>query len=450
MKKTNKKLDRRDFLKSTSAVALGLSFPYPLRTLGATQPAALEDLPILVVLYLRGGMDALNAIIPYKDSRYYAIRPTISISPKKTEDEDGVIVLDKTFGMHPAMAALKPLWDDKSFAPIICSGSPHSTRSHFDAQDFMEYAAPGLRQQRQGWLNRYLDHSRQQRAAKRDGKDSELRALALQGLLPSSLRGPFPVLAVPGTGRRRRRRGGDQTGQLLDLFDELYRDKSKEEKLKDRGEMRKKMRRKRGMELRDDAVIASGAATIRTLRRYGAIQDRVPESRVKYPGGGFGPKLRGIAKVIRSGERIQVAGADWNGWDHHQGEGAEDGRMAQMLDNLSKSIAAFMTDIGQHKRRTLVLVMTEFGRTCRENGNRGTDHGHGGAMFAVGGPVLGGQVLGKWNGLEDADLYQARDLAVTTDFRDIFNEVLLKHMKFKAPKGFFPNYKPGKGPGILG
>ena len=124
--------------------------------------------------------------------------------------------------------------------------------------------------------------------------------------------------------------------------------------------------------------------------------------------------------------------------------------MAQMLDNLSKSIAAFMTDIGQHKRRTLVLVMTEFGRTCRENGNRGTDHGHGGAMFAVGGPVLGGQVLGKWNGLEDADLYQARDLAVTTDFRDIFNEVLLKHMKFKAPKGFFPNYKPGKGPGILG
>ncbi len=438
----HKNMDRRDFLKTTGAGLAALSFPVPLGTLGTTKRRTAGETPVFVCLYLRGGMDALNCIIPYKDKRYYEIRPTISLSPTKTQDEEGVIVLDKQFGMHPAMRPLEPLFKSGEFAPIVCCGSPHPTRSHFDAQDFMEYAAPGIRTITDGWLNRYLQQSQD-----RHGKDGELRALAMQGLLPRSLRGDYPVLAVP-TDRRR----GNNTGQLLDLFDELYKDDSKAAK-KDTAKKggKRKMGRRGRPEEREDSVILSGEVTIKALRRFKEIQAKAGKSQVKYPTSGFGPKLQGIAQVIKSGEPMEVAAADWNGWDHHINEGNEDGRIAQMLGSLSQSLASFMKDIGEHRKRTVVVVMTEFGRTCRENGNRGTDHGHGGLMLTLGGPIKGGKVYGKWPGLEDKDLNQNRDLAVTTDFRDVFNEVLKKHMDVKRiSKDFFPNYKPGKGPGILG
>jgi len=386
-------------------------------------------------------MDVLNCIVPYKDKRYYEFRPTIALAPKKTQDEEGVIPLDKTFAMHPAMRPLEELYKSGDFAPIICCGSPHPTRSHFDAQDFMDYAAPGIRTITNGWLNRYLKQSQD-----RHGKDGKLRALALQGLLPRSLRGDYPVLAVPGERRR-----STDTGQLLDLFDELYKDPKKTGMKADPGKSGKhRMGRRKRPEDREDAVIHSGEVTIQALRRYKEIQARVGKSRAPYPKNGFGPKLEGIARVIKSGEPMEVAAADWNGWDHHINEGNVDGRIALMLGSLSQSLLAFMKDIGEHRKRTVVLVMTEFDRTCRENGNRGTDHGHGGLMLSLGGPIQGGKIYGRWPGLEDKDLNQNRDLAVTTDFRDVFNEVLRKHMEVKRlSKDFFPNYKPGKGPGIL-
>lgn len=432
-------MDRRDFLKTTGAGLAALSFPVPLGTLGTTQRKGAGETPILVCLYLRGGMDALNCIIPYRDKRYYEMRPTISISPDKTQDEEGVITLDKTFGMHPAMRPLEGLFKSGEFAPIVCCGSPHPTRSHFDAQDFMEYAAPGIRTITNGWLNRYLQQSRD-----RWGKDGELRALAMQGLLPRSLRGDYPVLAVPDQRRR-----GDQTGQLLDLFDELYKgDKKPSGGGADDGKKMKMHPKKRE---REDPVILSGEVTIRALRKFKAIQAKAGKPTAQYPTNGFGPKLQGIAQVIKSGEAMEVAAADWNGWDHHINEGNEDGRIAQMLGSLSQSLAAFMADIGEHRKRTVVVVMSEFGRTCRENGNRGTDHGHGGLMLTLGGPIKGGKVYGQWPGLEDKDLYQNRDLAVTTDFREVFHEILKKHMQVRRmSKDFFPNYKPGRGPGILG
>lgn len=441
-KSSRQEMDRRDFLKTTGAGLAALSFPVPLGTLGTTQRRQSGDTPVLVCLYLRGGMDALNCIVPYKDKRYYEFRPTIALAPKKTQDEEGVIPLDKTFAMHPAMQPLEELYKSGDFAPIVCCGSPHPTRSHFDAQDFMEYAAPGIRTITNGWLNRYLQQSQD-----RHGKDGELRALALQGLLPRSLRGDYPVLAVPGERRR-----STDTGQLLDLFDELYKDAKKTGMKADPDKSGKhKMGRRKRPEDREDAVIHSGEVTIRALRRYKEIQARAGKSRAQYPKNGFGPKLEGIARVIKSGEPMEVAAADWNGWDHHINEGNEDGRIAQMLGSLSQSLLAFMKDIGEHRKRTVVLVMTEFGRTCRENGNRGTDHGHGGLMLSLGGPIQGGKVYGRWPGLEDKNLNQNRDLAVTTDFRDVFNEVLKKHMEVKRlSKDFFPNYKPGKGPGILG
>jgi uncharacterized protein (DUF1501 family) len=436
-------MDRRDFLKSTGAGLAALTFPVPLGTLGTTQRRAAGEAPVLVCLYLRGGMDALNCIVPYKEKRYYEIRPTISIAPKKTQDEEGVIPLDKKFAMHPAMRPMESLYKSGDFAPIVCCGSPHPTRSHFDAQDFMEYAAPGIRTITNGWLNRYLQQSQD-----RWGKDSELRALAMQGLLPRSLRGDYPVLAVPNDRRR-----GTDTGQLLDLFDELYKSPEPTGKgSRQKGAAgKRKMKMGKRPEDREDAVIRSGEVTIKALRRFKEIQAKAGKNQLVYPKSGFGPKLQGIARVIKSGEAMEVAAADWNGWDHHINEGNEDGRIAQMLGSLSQSLASFMKDIGEHRKRTVVLVMTEFGRTCRENGNRGTDHGHGGLMFAVGGPVKGGKVFGQWPGLEDKDMNQNRDLAVTTDFRDVFNEVLRKHMQVKRmSKDFFPNYKPRKGPGILG
>ncbi|MFQ5505676.1 MAG: DUF1501 domain-containing protein [Planctomycetota bacterium] len=424
---------RRDFLKASGLAAF--SFPFPLVSLGGFQKRAGK--PVLVVLYLRGGMDPLNVVVPYGHSRYYAIRPTIAIQPKATADEKGVLVLNKKLGLHPALAPIEPLYRSKMFAPVLGVGSPHPTRSHFDAQDFMEYAAPGNRTLRQGWLNRYLSLSA-------SDKDSELRAVALQNLLPRALRGEYPVLAV-GPERRR-----DKTDQLLDLFDELYgKDGGPDPQGGDARRVAKG--RAKRMERNEDPVLASGRATIKSLRRFREIQRREGRrSQVRYPTRGLGPKLQGIARVIKSGEDIQVAGADWNGWDHHTGEGAEDGRMAQMLGNLAGSIAAFYQDIGPDAERTVLLTMSEFGRTCRENGNRGTDHGHGGIMLAFGGPVRGGRILGRFEGLEDKDLYQGRDLPVSTDFRNVFNEILVKHMGFKTPRGFFPDYKPGKGIGLIG
>jgi len=430
------KMDRRDFLKAGAAGAFAASFPVPLRCLGTTKQSQ-DPGPVFVAIYLRGGMDPLNVVVPHGFAEYYKIRPTIAIRKEPGEGAKGVIDLDGKFGLHPALAPLVSLWKAKMFAPIVNVGSPHPTRSHFDAQDFMEYAAPGLRTVHQGWLNRYLAAT-----ADRNGKDSELRALATQGLLPRSMRGTYPVLAVQPERRR------DRTGELLDLFDELYGKDDKKKVAEPPKQMKGRRRRKR-MERREDPVLASGQATIRSLRRYRQIQAGDFGMPRGYPRGGLAAKLKGIASVIKSGERIHVAGADWNGWDHHTGEGAEDGRMAKMLGHLGAAIAAFYQDLGAHGKRTVVLTMSEFGRTCRENGNAGTDHGHGGLMLAFGGKVRGGTVHGRFDGLENGHLYQGRDLPVTTDFRDVFCEVLTRHMGFEPPHGFFPDYRPRKDVGVF-
>ncbi len=424
-------MKRREFLRLSGAGALALGAPFPLRHGLSTLSRAPKPGPILVVIYLRGGQDPLNVVVPYKDENYYKIRPTIAIPAGKTEGEASVLPLDKKFGLHPALAPLVPLFKSKRFAPILAVGSPHPTRSHFDAQDFMEYAAPGIRTIRQGWLNRYLEAT-----ANRNGKDSELRALAFQGLLPRSLRGPYPVLAAGG-------RSAD--AKVLDLFGELYGEGEDAGAMggdPGAGGMRKR-------EDETDKVLETGRATVTTLRRLQEVLAKAPPSRVRYPRGVLGSKLEGIARVIRAGVPLEVACADWNGWDHHAREGGLDGTMNRMLTELGGSLRAFLEDLGPHADRTLVLTMTEFGRTARENGNTGTDHGHAGLMLAVGGKIKGGRILGKWPGLDEKSLYQGRDLAVTTDFRDVFAEVLRKHMGWRRmPRDFFPEYRPGRGPGL--
>jgi uncharacterized protein (DUF1501 family) len=396
---------RRSLLKAAGAGIASLAFPFPAGFYRGAFAGETRK-PTLVVIYLRGGMDALNVVIPYKDKRYYDLRPTLAIP------QDQVIKLDGKFGLHPALKALKPFYDQKRLAPFVNVGSPHPTRSHFDAQDFMEYAAPGVRTLREGWLNRYLARS----TGESDGdRTRTLRALAMQGLLPRSLRGSYPVVAIPD-------RKVLKDKQVLDMFGKLYGDEGS-------------TGARRG-------VLKTGRETSEALKRFEKIlSDAETKATKTYPATPLGTKLRAIAQVIRSGEGLEVAALDIAGWDTHANQGAADGSMPALLRGLGDGLAAFMADLGPLLDSTVIVTMTEFGRTCKENGNFGTDHGHGGAMLVMGGGIQGGEVHGKWAGIDERSMYQGRDLKVTTDFRSVFGEILTKHFRFKPPRGFFPDYR---------
>lgn len=418
----------------------------PLNNMAFADSDEVRDTPTLVCIYLRGGADSLNAVVPYGDPDYYNIRPTIAI-PREDDGEDkGVIKLNRMFGLNPAMAPLHPLFEAGKVAPIFNVGSPHPTRSHFDAQDFMEYAAPGIRTITDGWLNRYLKKS-----SKGSG-DSELRALAFQPLLPRSVRGEYPVLAVPDV----------NPDEALSAFSKLYESCNEDvamQKARQRAEKAQmgQMGTERGVvgggkseqENRHNIVV-SGHNTIRTLRRLRAITSGEASPGAQYPGSRFGGQMQRIARVVKARVGLEVAAVDVRGWDHHARQGSTDGVYHRMIGDVSSSLAAFAQDIGPLLDKTLVLVMSEFGRTARENGNNGSDHGHGGFMLAMGGMVKGKKIYGKWTGLSNSALYKGRDMPVHTDFRIVFAEVLKRVFKFDTLDGkkndFFPGYRPESAP----
>lgn len=416
-------LHRRHFLRAAALGAGTLLLPAGWMRLHAQdKAAAAKPAPALVVVYLRGGADALNVLVPLGDKRYAELRPTIAIPES---GQGAALPLDKQFGMHPALAALLPWYQKGRLAPVVCAGSHHATRSHFDAQDFMEYAAPGDRTVRTGWLNRLLQATRRD-----DG--AALRALAMQGLLPRSLRGDFPVLAVPD-------KKVLKDGELLELFDDLYGDEPKAAAGKPEGAA-----------TGEDGVRRTGQETVETLKRYREVIARpLPGERARFPDARLGEQLRDVAQVLRAGAGLEVACVDMGGWDDHVNEGGVEGNLATRLKTLGDALAAFATDIGDRLDQTLVLCMSEFGRTVRENGNHGTDHGHGGFMFLLGGKAAGGKVHGTFNGLKDDALYQQRDLPVTTDFRDLFHEVLCSHVGHAPAEGFFPGYVPKRVTGLF-
>ncbi|MCB1282511.1 MAG: DUF1501 domain-containing protein [Salinibacterium sp.] len=421
------RIHRRDFLRSASASVLLARVPGLGGALHAVTPRAQDRL--LLTVYLRGGVDALNVVVPWSDPDYARIRPGIGIP---SEDEDGipgVLKLDDRFGLHPALAPLMPHWKAGELAPIVCVGSPHPTRSHFDAQDFMEYAAPGIRSIKSGWLNRYLA------ATHATSSRSKLRALAMQKLLPRSLRGDHPVLAVPS-------RPGREVHRVLDEFEELFGAED------DRSPEAMGM----GTRREEDSALQVGRDTIETLRELYRILDKQAEDdrkKVVYPRGAMSAPLAGIARVVKAQAGLEVACLDLAGWDTHTNQGGAVGAMSRRLGDLAASLAAFADDLGEHYERTLILVMSEFGRTCHENGNLGTDHGHGGCMLALGGAVGTQTVHGKFRGLDEKNLYQGRDLEVTTDFRVVFKEVLEQFLGFKPTGDFFPGWIPEKPLGFL-
>lgn len=405
---------RRQFIQQSGSLFLGAS-SLPVGAAGDKK----AERPTLVTIYLRGGVDTLSVLVPYKEKRYAELRPTIAIPTPDSGETKKALPLDDTFALNPNMPELHALYGKGLVAPVICVGSHHSTRSHFDAQDFMERAAPGLRYVKDGWLNRYL-------AETQSAKDSPLRALALQTRLPRSLRGDYPVIAVSPK---------QSASGTIDEFAKLYGAESTD------------MASGSGRDLRNK-VTRSGRNTITQLRYLNEIIEQSSgDETVTYPDSSFGRQMQQIARVIKANKGLEIAAVDYNGWDHHTDEGPLNGNMAGHLAKVSAGIGAFTEDLGKRMDRVLILVMSEFGRTVKENGNIGTDHGHGGLMFAVGGMVNGRQVLGKWTGLDPARLYEKRDLPVHTDFRNIFAETLHKLHGYDGIKaGIFPEYSRANSP----
>ncbi len=422
---------RRQFMKQTGSLALGAAGMGALgtRAVFGAGGGGTPGKPTVVVLYLRGGSDPLSALIPYGDRTYYNLRPTIGVpGPNGENRRSGVIALNDYFGFHPSMMGLARLYKKGLMAPIVNAGSTHPTRSHFDAQDFMERAAPGVKSVTEGWLNRYLYMTK-------TGDDSVLRAVSFQPVLPRSLRGQYPALAVP-----------EKDAQAsASVFAGLYGCDDAKATVKLQAEPGSKKVAVGGQEDKvtgRERIIQAGAQGIARLGRLNEVLGaKKYKPATKYPKTRLGGQFRDIAKLIKADAGLEVAAIDYNGWDHHAMQGASYGVFGEMMGNVSNTIEAFVEDLGPKIDQTVVLTMSEFGRTARENGNSGSDHGHGGYMLAVGGPINGGRFYGKWTGLSSRSLYEGRDMPVHTDFRDVFAEILAGLYGFQADDHqFFPEY----------
>jgi len=404
-------MNRRLFLKSGTMAMLSLGFAPSF--LGRAAAAAGARRKLLVAIFQRGAVDGLNMIVPHGDADYYRLRPTIAIPRPGRDPMGSAIDLDGFFGLHPAMAPLEPLWDNRSLAIVHACGSPDNTRSHFDAQDYMESATPGVKATRDGWLNRYLQVS--------SGERDPLRGVALARTMPRSLGGSAPALAIGSV---------DEFGVrgAADAFEEQY-EGSSDQRLSAAG---------------NDAF-----AAMRTLQQVAGSPYR-PAAGVQYPNGAFGRALAEIARLAKADVGLEVAFTELGNWDHHVNEGAVTGQIANRLDELSRGLAALSADLGDRLADTIIVTMSEFGRAAAENGNGGTDHGHGNAMMVIGGNVRGG-VHGAWPGLGDAHRFEGRDLAITTDFRDVFSEIVTAHMgvPHAALSRIFPGYRGMSAPGVI-
>jgi uncharacterized protein (DUF1501 family) len=427
-------IDRRYFLKSAGLSLFGAGFvPTFLRrtAYALEQPGASARKQILVAVFQRGAADGLNVVVPFGDRNYAPLRPSIAIAQPSSRSElsgQTAIDLDGFFGLHPSLAGLKPLYDARHLAIVHAAGSPDSTRSHFDAQDYMETATPGLGSTSDGWLNRYLESSPLAEA-------TPFRAVAFAPRMPLTLLGPAPALAVDDVKNFRLRTFGPHGGPggaefLQGGFEAMYASAS--DPLLER--------------TAQEMFEAAG-----TLDRIG-LADYQPANGAQYPNGQLGKSLRQVAQLIKADVGLELAFAEVGGWDHHVNEGGAQGQLANSLRQFGDALAAFHQDMGDRMADVVVLTMTEFGRTARENGNRGTDHGHANAMFVLGGPVKGGKVYGRWPGLGPDQLYEGRDLALTTDFRDVFAEVAVRHLGTTETHTVFPGFSvsPERFRGFLG
>jgi uncharacterized protein (DUF1501 family) len=408
-------ITRRAFLCNSALAVVGTAaLPSFLTRAALGAESAATKNKRLVVIFQRGAADGLNIVVPHAEPSYYAMRPSINIP------RNSVIDLDGFFGLHPSMAAFQPLWKQGHLAIVHATGSPDPTRSHFDAQDYMESGTPGLKATDDGWLNRALRNLPSGEAP----QASAFRAIALGPSLPRILTGKEPAIAVNnvndfGVGGR-----NPKAAPIANTFEAMYGESV------------------------DTVLHGTGQETFEAVKMLKSADPAryTPAPGANYPGGRFGESLKQLAQLIKANLGVQVAFADIGGWDHHVNEGSTQGQIANVLREFSGSLAAFWTDLGNLAEDTVVVTMSEFGRTARENGNRGTDHGHANVMFVMGGPVKGGKVYGRWPGLEPSQLYEGRDLAVTTDFRRVLGEGVYRHLGNKNLEQVFPGFetRPGE------
>jgi uncharacterized protein (DUF1501 family) len=407
-------MERRAFVKSgaLALVTIGLSPSFLRRTAFGMELVNAPKGKVLICLFQRGAADALNIVVPHGERAYYAMRPSIAIPQPSSNALGSAIDLDGFFGLHPALAPLKPLYDRGLLAPVHAVGSPSTTRSHFDAQDYMETGTPDVKGTTDGWLNRYL-------AVKGTCDECNLakapfRAVSLTPQTPRILEGPSATVAMNSLDEFSVR----ATGSSAERLEALYRTGSA------------------------DLVHGTGAEMFDAVKmlRSANPQKYLPQNSAEYPRSQFGTRLLQIAQLIKANVGLEIAFADVGGWDTHVNQGSTTGQLAQRLDDFSRSIAALVTDLGDKMGDVVILTMSEFGRMARENGNRGTDHGHAGALFVIGGHVKGGKVHGKWPGLEQEQLYEGRDLALTTDFRSVFAEVVQDHLGARTLDRIFPGF----------
>ncbi len=399
------KISRRFFLKQSGLAVFGLNF---LPGLFEKQLLALTEgnpSKTLVVIFQRGAMDGLSMVPPLGDIDYYTARPNIALKPSA---DSGVIRLDNYFGLHPALSPLKSFWDEGTLAFVHEVGSPDPTRSHFDAQDFMEIGIGGDKNGQEGFLNRAA-------ALFPDQNRSPVKAVALQPNMPRILQGKFPAISMNSLNDFEIK-GGFSTEKEAHGFETMYQQAA------------------------NHALRGVGKEIAEAL---GAV--RKTASQIKknenYPRNPTANRLREIAELIKANLGLQIAVTDMGGWDTHVHQGNQTGQLANKFNELGSAIAAFAKDLGPKLNDVVLMTVTEFGRTVKENGNRGTDHGHGSVAMVLGGSVKGKKVYGKYRELKPENLFEGRDIPVTTDYRDLFAEVLKNHLGLAKLETVFPKHK---------
>jgi uncharacterized protein (DUF1501 family) len=408
---------RRIFLRN-GALALAGTTALPgflTRAVFAATADATAQGKRLVVIFQRGAADGLNIVVPWREPNYYTMRPTIAIPQKQVLDLDGF------FGLHPAMASLVPLYKQGHLAIVHATGSPDGTRSHFDAQDFMESGTPGLKSTRDGWLNRALQAQDAHDLVLRHRQEhTAFRAVALGNDVPRTLEGKISALAISNVQDFAVGGRGPKPAPAANAFQAMYDETS------------------------DSLLHSAGDSSFEAIKMLRATDPAhyAPNPAANYPNNsGFANNLKQIAQLLKANLGLEAAFTDIGGWDTHQNQGSTDGQLANRLRDFSDSIAAFWRDMGPEAENITLVTMSEFGRTAHQNGTGGTDHGHANAMFVLGGQVKGGKVYGKWPGLSDHQLNEGRDLAITTDYRQVLGEVVTKTIGATNLELTFPGAK---------
>ncbi len=361
----------------------------------------------LIIVFLRGAVDGLNIVVPYREAAYYSARPKIAIP--NPGQPNGALKLDDTFGLHPALDSIFPLWQQGSLAFVHACGSPDETRSHFDAQDYMESGTPGIKKTADGWMNRLL--------ANLSGRNI-IQAVNVGATTPRILSGPMAIASL-NSGRNAARPLPVDNTLVSAAFDQLYRNQDALSQAYQEG---KHARQELMKDLDAETKMANNGAPLPF---------------------GFATDTQRLARVMRQDARVQLAFLGLGGWDTHVNQGSSQGQLAKKLEALGKGLSILQQELGPVYAETTIVVMSEFGRTVAENGNGGTDHGHGNVMWVMGGNIKGGKVYGQFPGLQANQLHQGRDLAITTDFRTVIGSLLTQHLQLTPVQiaKIFPAHK---------